>query len=336
MVQGSNDNTNWTTLTTAAAATPEWQTFPVAGGVPYRYIRIWNAAGWFGNLNEVRFHGTVQGADTTPPVTSDNAPKVPVNVDTTVSFAVTDNSSGTAATYYKVNGGAQQTGNAVLLSYEGSHALAYWSVDKAGNVEQPHSVTVTIDKSAPVTTVTSSPAAPANGWYGSDVSLGFTAADASPGVTTWFKVDGGAQQSGNAVALSAKGTHTVDYWSVDQAGNAEAPRTLTVNIGPIDLTASVKFTQNGATLNRSTGKYVGSVTVANNTAATLSGPLQVMLGNLTSGVTLDNASGNSGGAPYVTLTGPIGPGASVSVPLTFSNPGRAVIGYTPSLFLGNF
>jgi hypothetical protein len=336
VVQGSNDNTNWTTLTTGAAATPEWQTFPVTGGVPYRYIRIWNGAAWYGNLNEVRFHGTVQGADTTPPVTSDNAPKVPVNVDTTVSFAVTDSGSGTAATYFKVNGGAQQTGNAVLLSYEGSYALTYWSVDKAGNIEQPHSVTVTIDKSAPVTTVTSSPAAPANGWYSSTVSLGFTAADASPGAATWFKVDGGAQQSGGAVTLSAKGTHTVEYWSVDQAGNAEAPRTVTVNIGPIDLTASVKFTQNGATLNRSTGKYVGSVTVTNTTSTTLSGPLQVMLGNLTTGVTLDNASGTSGGAPYVTLTGSIGPGASVNVPLTFSNPGRAVIGYTPSLFMGNF
>ena len=47
MVQGSNDNTNWTTLTTGAAATPEWQTFPVTGGVPYRYIRIWNGAAWY-------------------------------------------------------------------------------------------------------------------------------------------------------------------------------------------------------------------------------------------------------------------------------------------------
>jgi hypothetical protein len=128
----------------------------------------------------------------------------------------------------------------------------------------------------------------------------------------------------------------VEYWSVDQAGNAEAPRTLAVNIGPIDVTASVKFTQNGATLNRSTGKYLGSVTMTNTTSTTLSGPVQVMLGNLTSGVTLDNASGTSGGAPYVTLTGSLSPGASASVPLTFSNPGRAVIGYTPSLFMGNF
>jgi hypothetical protein len=78
------------------------------------------------------------------------------------------------------------------------------------------------------------------------------------------------------------------------------------------------------------------VTVTNNSSSTLSSPMQVMLGNLTSGVTLDNASGNSGGAPYVTLAGSLSPGASVNIPLTFSNPGRSVIGYTPSLFMGNF
>jgi hypothetical protein len=253
VVQGSNDNANWTTLTTGAAATPEWQTFPVTGGVPYRYIRIWNATTWYGNLNEVRFHGTVHGVDTT----------------------------------------------------------------------------------APVTTVTANPAAPQNGWYASDVTLAFSAADASPGSTTYYSVDGGAQQSGTSLVLSAKGMHNIAYWSVDQAGNAEAAHTLGVNIGPIDLGASVKMTQQGATLNRATGKYVGGVTVTNVGAATLSGPLQLELSGLTSGVTLDNASGSSGGYPYVTLTGGLAPGASVTVPLTFSNPARSVIGYTPLFFEGS-
>jgi hypothetical protein len=75
--------------------------------------------------------------------------------------------------------------------------------------------------------------------------------------------------------------------------------------------------------------------VTNNTATTLSSPLQIALGSLTSGVTLDNATGSSGGVPYLTLPGSLSPGASVSVPLTFSNPTRVVIGYAPSLFIGN-
>ena len=57
---GSNDNASWTKLTAPAAATVEWQTMPVSGGVPYRYIRIYNWNAWYGNLAEVRFHGVVQ------------------------------------------------------------------------------------------------------------------------------------------------------------------------------------------------------------------------------------------------------------------------------------
>jgi hypothetical protein len=95
------------------------------------------------------------------------------------------------------------------------------------------------------------------------------------------------------------------------------------------------MTQQGATLNRATGKYVGGLTVTNTSGAALSAPLQLKLGGLTNGVTLDNASGSSGGYPYVTLTGSLAAGASVTVPLTFSNPARSVIGYTPMFFEGS-
>jgi hypothetical protein len=250
VVQGSNDNASWTTLTAAAITTQDWQTLPVSGGAPFRYIRVFNGNNWFGNLSEVRFHGTVQGADTTAPATVANAPSEPVSQDTTVTFSATDTGSGVAATYYKVNGGAQQTGASVLLAAGASYTLTYWSVDKAGNTE--------------------------------------------------------------------------------------AARTLTLKIGPPDVSASVQMTQQGATLNRATGKYVGSVTLTNASGAALSGPLQLKLNGLTAGLTLDNASGMDGGAPYVTLAGPLNAGATVSVPLTFTNPARSVVAYTPALYKGNF
>jgi hypothetical protein len=337
VIQGSNDNTNWTTLTAAAASTADWQTLPVAGGVPYRYIRVINGNAWYGNLAELRFHGTVQGADTSAPATTDNAPTTPVKQDVTVTLTAKDNSSGIATTNYKLDGGAQQTGNTVAVTGEGTHSLVYWSVDKAGNTEAPHTVTVKIDKTAPVTTAAASPAAPASGWYSSDVTFNFSASDAGGVANTYYTIDGGAQQTGATAVVSGKGTHSLQYWSVDQAGNTEAASPVAVNIGPIDLSSSVQFTQYGATLNRTTDKYVGSVSVTNVTGSTLTTPLQVLLGGLTSGVTLDNASGvNGAGAPYVTLGASLAPGASVSVPLTFTNPDRAVIGYTPALYKGNF
>ncbi|MRV70314.1 hypothetical protein GJ700_01080 [Duganella sp. FT92W] len=338
VVQGSNDNVTWTSLTPGAAATAEWQTLPASSGVPYRYLRVYNGNTWYGNLSELRLHGTVQAADATPPVTTSNTPATPVSQDTTVTFSATDNSSGVAATYFKVNGGAQQTGNAALFTADGTYALQFWSVDKAGNVEAAKNATLTIDRSAPLTSVTVNPAAPVNGWYTGDVSLGLAvAADAgSPAVATYYTVDGGARQTGNTVALSTRGVHSVSYWSVDQAGNVEPARSLAVNIGPLDLGAGVKLTQQGATLNRATGKYAGSVTVTNLTGAALAGPLRLKLNGLSAGLTLDNASGVDGGAPYVTLSGALGAGATISVPLTFSNPGRSVVGYIPALYQGNF
>ena len=151
--QGSNDGTNWTTLTAAAKSTMEWQTLPVASLVPYRYIRVYDPNAWFGNMNEVRLHGSLHGADVTAPVTTAAAPQGTVTTDATVTFTATDEQggSGVAATYYTVDGGAQQTGNTVTLTTSGTHTVSYWSTDWAGNTEQPHAVTVTVDKSVDVT-----------------------------------------------------------------------------------------------------------------------------------------------------------------------------------------
>ncbi|WP_395401788.1 hypothetical protein ACHMW6_27855 [Pseudoduganella sp. UC29_106] len=109
-----------------------------------------------------------------------------------------------------------------------------------------------------------------------------------------------------------------------------------MNIGPFDVSGSVKLTQQGATLNRSAGKYVGSLTVTNTSGVALTGPLQLKLNGLTSGVTLDNASGTDGGMPYITLSAPLNAGATVNVPLTFTNPSRGLVSYTPAVYKGTF
>ena len=155
--QGSNDNASWTTLTPAAKSTMEWQMLPVASLVPYRYIRIYNPNAWYGNMNEVRLHGSLHGADVTAPATTAAAPQGTVTTDATVTFTATDNQggSGVAATYYTVDGGAQQTGNSITLTTSGTHTVSYWSKDWAGNTEQAHTVTVSVDKSVDVTASTS-------------------------------------------------------------------------------------------------------------------------------------------------------------------------------------
>ncbi|MGM0881465.1 MAG: discoidin domain-containing protein [Bacillota bacterium] len=57
VIQGSNDNVTWKTISTGAVSTRDWQILSITDKNPYRYIRIINGNSWFGNMAEVRFHG---------------------------------------------------------------------------------------------------------------------------------------------------------------------------------------------------------------------------------------------------------------------------------------
>ncbi|MBW7452960.1 discoidin domain-containing protein [Paenibacillus sepulcri] len=153
VVQGSNNLVAWKTISQEAVASADWQSITTSSQVPYRYIRIFNSNSWFGNMAELRLHGEVKAADLTPPVTTDNAPQSWINEDVKVTFHADDADSGVEATYYSVNGDERQTGNEVTLTADGTHTLVYWSVDFAGNAEEPHTVTVNVDKTAPALSV---------------------------------------------------------------------------------------------------------------------------------------------------------------------------------------
>src|SRR5204863_8676439 len=90
--------------------------------------------------------------------------------------------SGVAATHYILDGGADTTGTTVTIAADGQHTLAFWSVDKAGNVEGQHSVQVKIDQTPPTISHTQSPLANGNGWNNSTVTVTFTCADATSGI----------------------------------------------------------------------------------------------------------------------------------------------------------
>jgi hypothetical protein len=105
----------------------------------------------------------------------------------------------------------------------------------------------------------------------------------------------------------------------------------------VDATSSFALLRSGLTWNRITNKYNASITLTNTSGATLAGPFQLVFNNLTAGVTLDNATGMRDGAPYIAITGTsIAAGASFTVPLAYSNPNKAAIGYTNSIFIGTF
>jgi hypothetical protein len=172
--------------------------------------------------------------DRTAPTTTADVPDLPASGwytgPVTVTLHGADNGSGVATTHYSVDGGATQSyDGAFSFGTEGTHTIAFWSTDNAGNVETAGApITLSIDRTAPTTTVIN-PIAPDSGWFvTSGIPVAFDAADAGSGIAaTYYTIDGGVRQTYGEpfTADLSTGTHTITYWSVDLAGNEEAHAT---------------------------------------------------------------------------------------------------------------
>ena len=86
------------------------------------------------------------------------------------------------------------------------------------------------DKTPPVTTAVTDPAAPGtSGWFTGAVSVVLAATDDSSGVDrVEYTVDGGSWSPYTVPVTVADGTHTIGYRSVDKAGNVETAKTVEV------------------------------------------------------------------------------------------------------------
>ena len=103
-----------------------------------------------------------------------------------------------------------------------------------------------------------------------------------------------------------------------------------------DVTSQVTLKKSGLVYNRQTGSFNCLVTITNSSAATINGPLVLVISNITSGVSLGNPAGQvSFAQPYVNVPVPAGgllPGQSISnVLLKFSNPKRLAFTFTTQL-----
>ncbi len=182
-----------------------------------------------GNDEAVRTSTTVTIATTPPGASSDDAPAGWVDHPVTVTLTP---GARALSTTWELDAGASQTGTSVDVaapadhSGDGTHVVTYRSWAFGDVAEATRTAVVHIDTRAPQT----SDDAPA-GWHSGVVTLTLSPSDAASGVagTTWA-LDGGAAHSGTSVPVSGDGTHTVTYFSTDNAGNDEAMRTATVLI----------------------------------------------------------------------------------------------------------
>jgi hypothetical protein len=196
---------------------------PLSSGVHRVTVRVTDRRS---RISTFSWSFTVSG-DSRPPVTTSDAAG-PYTSSATIHLHATDN-VGVAHTYYQLDGGPTTEGTVAAASTPGLHFLFFWSVDAAGNVEAKNFVMFTInvvDLTAPVTT------SDAVGTYAGSGIIHLFATDAD-GVTdvaaTWYRLNAGSQTLYTSpISVTASGT--LEFWSVDKAGNTEVHHTVSFSV----------------------------------------------------------------------------------------------------------
>jgi hypothetical protein len=128
----------------------------------------------------------------------------------------------------------------ITLDQDGVNTLTY----RLTNTTDVQSVTLKIDKTAPVTAATVNPAAPdgRDGWYVHPVTVTLSTYDNLSGVAkTEYSLDGGSTWLAytSPVTLSQDAKYTVNYRSTDNAGNVETVKTSGFNLDATAPTITV-------------------------------------------------------------------------------------------------
>jgi len=127
----------------------------------------------------------------------------------------------------------------------------FYKVAQSNNAGLPSNYSIVVnstqDSSAPFTTAATRPQSPdgENGWFVNATIVDLFATDNSSGVAfTRYSVDSGGTVDGTQLNLSTDGEYTIHFWSEDNVGNSEQPRTIVVRI---DMTPPVAAIQAAGT-----------------------------------------------------------------------------------------
>ena len=126
------------------------------------------------------------------------------------------------------------TARPVAASTPGFTSVDQVAIDNAGGSGVwNHLLPLTTADTAAPTTVSDAKTS-----YVAFAAIKLTATDNTGGsgvAHTYYKLDGGAQVEGTSLTVKTLGAHTVEFWSVDNAGNVEAPhKTATFDIQVIN------------------------------------------------------------------------------------------------------
>jgi hypothetical protein len=164
--------------------------------------------------------------------------KVYIPLQTGIMLNATDRTSGVNRIECNIdNLGHFTYAGQLTFNSPGGHLIAYRAVDNVGNTETEKSIHLIVDGTAPVTK-SDAPTKVIN----RTVTIAFNATDSGSGIAgTFYRLYTGVEKPGDyrtgtelvieaADDHSADGNYTVQYYSVDNVGNAENVHTLVMRI----------------------------------------------------------------------------------------------------------
>ncbi|MCW4017020.1 MAG: PKD domain-containing protein [Candidatus Bathyarchaeota archaeon] len=208
-----------------------------------------------GFTNNVSSNVTVS-QDFAVPVTVDDYNGLWHTSDITITLTATDQESGVAETYYKINGEPTRTvrsdGQPVITTEGPSNTLEYWSVDNSGK-EESHKLVeeIKLDKSHPASLINLNGVVGNEGWFTSDVTVTVYASDAISEVDRIeYSLDNQVWNTySTPVTIASEGNLLIYYRSVDKAGNVEDTKTETCKLDKTAPVGSVAINENTAYVN---------------------------------------------------------------------------------------
>lgn len=194
----------------------------------------------------------------TPPETTDNYDGLWHNIDFTINLTATDEYSGVAEIYYRINNGSIQqlsiNGQPRFTTEGTNNTLEYWSIDNAGNEELHHMLLgIKLDKTPP------------NAIAGQDITIDedtivtFDANSSSDNIQitnyTWIFLDNKPQQiqgENPQYVFHTPGVYTVTLDVTDAALNSGLD---TITITVIDVTPPKSYAGDDEVLHQETTLY---------------------------------------------------------------------------------
>ncbi len=198
---------------------PEFQYILPLLAVEGRHELAWHAVDPAGNREEDRTL-SVRTDGTAPSCAAALSPDSPDGSNgyyrSNVTVTLVADADSTAL--YRWNAGAWRNYTGPIAAPEGSSTLYYYAVDGAGNRAQDRSLDLAVDTVPPVTSLSMEPET-AGEWSGETPAV---ALSTEAGARIFWGLDGGdPRQFAGRMQLPA-GRHSLFYYSVDEAGNAEA------------------------------------------------------------------------------------------------------------------